>query len=166
MRTIARLLLVFALGAAVGGWFFAGTRWRPFLVPAGSGQRLDREELLGLIGSITVRRAPQALPDVLMTTKYSVAFVSPWPEARTHIVIVPRRDIKDLADLRKGDEAYLVDAMAVAGRLARLRGLRRWQFVTRGPDEQAVRYLHFHLLSQEKSTSGAGGGAEEPRRAR
>lgn len=160
---MGRLLLVFALGAAVGGWFFAGTRWRPFLVPAGAGPGINREELLGLIGSITVRRAPQALPDVVMTTKYTVAFVSPWPESRTHIVIVPRRDIKDLADLRKGDEPYVVDAMAVAGRLARLRGLKRWQVLTRGPGEQTVRYLHFHLLSQERS---ADAGAEESRRAR
>lgn len=149
MKRALGLLIVFLLGAAAGGWFFAGTKWRPLLVPAGSGKRLDREELLGLVGSIAVRRAPQTLPDVLMTTKYSVAFVSPWPEARTHIVIVPRRDIKDLADLRKGDEPYLVDAVAVAGRLARLRGLRRWQFFTRGPDEQTVRYLHFHLVSNE-----------------
>lgn len=163
MRRFVSLLLVFALGAAVGGWFFAGTRWRPFLVPAGSGHGLDRAELLGLIGSITVRRAPQALPDVVMTTKHNVAFVSPWPEARTHIVIVPRRDIKDLADLRKGDEAYLVDAIAIAGRIARLRGLKRWQFFTRGPGEQTVRYLHFHLVSNERSS---GAGAEEPPRAR
>jgi len=151
------LLFVFALGFVLGGWFFAGTKWRPFLVPAGSGKSLDREELLGLIGSITVRRAPQALPDVLMTTRYSVAFESPWPEARTHIVIVPRRDIKDLADLRKGDEPYLVDAVAVAGRLARMRGLKHWQFFTRGPGEQTVRYLHFHLVSNE-TTAVAGPG--------
>lgn len=149
MRRALGLLIVFLLGAALGGWFFAGTKWRPFLVPAGAGKRLDREELLGLVGSIAVRRMPQTLPDVLVTTKYSVAFESPWPEARTHIVIVPRRDIKDLADLRKGDEAYVVDAVAVAGRLARLRGLRHWQFFTRGPAEQTVRYLHFHLVSNE-----------------
>ena len=149
MKRALGLLFVFLLGCASGGWFFAGTKWRPFLVPAGAGQRLDREELLGLVGSIAVRRMPRTLPDVLVTTKYSVAFVSPWPEARTHIVIVPRRDIKDLADLRRGDEAYVVDAVAVAGRLARLRGLRHWQFFTRGPDEQAVRYLHFHLVSNE-----------------
>lgn len=153
MRRFIGLGLVFALGIALGGWFFAGTRWRPFLVPAGAGKaEIRREELLGLIGSIAVRRVPSALPDVLMTTKYSVAFASPWPEARTHIVIVPRRDIKDLADLRRGDEAYVVDAMAVAGRLARIRGLSRWQFFTRGPGEQTVRYLHFHLVSNEKST--------------
>ena len=153
MKRALGLLLVFLLGAVLGGWFFAGTKWRPFLVPAGAGKGLDREELLGLVGSIAVRRAPQTLPDVLMTTRYSVAFVSPWPEARTHIIIVPRRDIKDLADLRKGDEPYLVDAVAVAGRLARMRGLRHWQFFTRGPGEQTVRYLHFHLVSNEKPDS-------------
>ena len=151
MRRFMGLLVVFTLGVALGGWFFAGTKWRPFLVPAGSGGReIKKEELLGLIGSIAVRRVPKALPDVLMTTKYSVAFMSPWPEAKTHIVIVPRKDIKDLADLRRGDEAYIVDAMAVAGRLARLRGLTHWQVFTRGPDEQAVRYLHFHLVSNEE----------------
>jgi diadenosine tetraphosphate (Ap4A) HIT family hydrolase len=149
MKRFLVLALVFALGATAGGWFFAGTRWRPFLVPAGSGSGLKAEELLGLVGSIAVRKAPRVLPDVVMTTKYSVAFVSPWPEARTHIVVVPRRDIKDMADLRRGDEPYVIDAIAVAGRIARLRGLRHWQFFTRGPEAQAVRYLHFHLVSNE-----------------
>ena len=154
MKRFVGLLIVFALGVLLGGWFFAGTRWRPLLTPAGAGKaRIDREELLGLLGSIAVRRVPKALPDVLMTTKYSVAFNSPWPEARTHVVIVPRRDIKDLGDLRRGDEAYLIDAVAVAGRIARTRGIRHWQFFTRGPDAQAVRYLHFHLVSNEKPDS-------------
>ena len=149
MRRRLGTIAVFALGVALGGWFFAGTKWRPFLVPAGAGRGLDAEELRGLIGSIAVRRVPQVLPDVVMTTKYSIAFVSPWPEAKTHFVIVPRRDIKDLSDLRRGDEPYVIDAMAVAGRLARERGLRHWQLFTRGPEEQAVRYLHFHLISNE-----------------
>jgi len=149
MKGCLRFVAVFALGVALGGWFFAGTKWRPFLVPAGAGKGIDADEMRGLLGSIAVRRVPQSLPDVVMTTKYSIAFVSPWPEAKTHFVIVPRRDIKDLGDLRKGDEAYVVDAVAVAGRLARTYGLRRWQFFTRGPDEQTVRYLHFHLVSNE-----------------
>ena len=152
MRRWPGMFVVFALGVVVGGWFFAGTKWRPFLVPAGAGRGLDTKELRGLVGSVAVRRTPQVLPDVVMTTKYSIAFESPWPEARTHLVIVPRRDIKDLADLRRGDEAYLIDAVAVAGRLARTRGLKRWQFFTRGPDEQTVRYLHFHLVSNEASS--------------
>ncbi|MEO6463040.1 MAG: HIT domain-containing protein, partial [Candidatus Eisenbacteria bacterium] len=78
-----------------------------------------------------------------------VAFVSPRPEAKTHFVLVPRRDIKDIGDLRAGDEPYLVDAFAVAGALARQNGLKSWRVFTRGPDEQAVRYLHFHFVSSE-----------------
>ena len=72
MRRMLGLLAVFALGVVLGGWLFAGTKWRPFLVPAGSGKGLDAEELRGLLGSIAVRRTPQVLPDVVMTTKYSI----------------------------------------------------------------------------------------------
>ena len=159
MKRFLGLLIVFALGFVLGGWFFAGTRWRPFLTPAGSGKgtEVNAEELRGLLGSIAVRRVPQVLPKVVMTTKYTIAFVSPRPEARTHLVIVPRRDIKDLGDLRKGDEPYLIDAVAVAGKLARQYGLKRWRFFTRGPGEQDVRYLHFHLLSSEDAQADSAG---------
>jgi histidine triad (HIT) family protein len=149
MKRIVALLVVFALGVVAGGWLFAGTRWRPLLETRRQEKRIDPEELLGLLGSIAVRRAPGMLPRVLVTTRHTVAFVSPQPEARTHFVIVPRRDIKDVADLRQGDEPYLVDAFAVAGTLARENGLRHWRLFTRGPDAQAVRYLHFHLVSNE-----------------
>ena len=101
LKRFVGLLLVFALGFAAGGWFFAGTKWRPLLAPASGGKsKVDAEELRGLLGSLAVRRMPQVLPDVVMTSKYTIAFVSPRPEARTHFVIVPRRDIKDLGDLR------------------------------------------------------------------
>lgn len=149
MKRFAGLMLVFALGMAAGGWLFAGARWRPFLDTTPAEGRVDEAELLGLLGSIAVRRTPGILPRVVLTTPRTVVLLAPTPEAKTHFVIVPRRDIKDISDLRKGDEPYLVDAFAVAGRLARENGLRRWRVFTRGPDEQAVRYLHFHLVSSE-----------------
>jgi histidine triad (HIT) family protein len=149
MRRIAGVLLIFALGVLAGGWLFAGARWRPFLETVRGERRIDEAELLGLVGSIAVRRTPGLVPRVVLTTPRTVVLVPFQPEARTHFVIVPRRDIKDVSDLRAGDEAYLVDAFAVAGRLARDNGLRRWRVFTRGPDEQAVRYLHFHLVSSE-----------------
>lgn len=151
MKRFAGLVLVFALGGVAGGWLFAGTRWRPLLETKRQEKRIDQAELLGMLGSIAVRRMPGVLPQVVMTTPRTVAFVAPRPEARTHFVIVPRRDIKDIADLRAGDEPYLVDAFAVAGALARQHGLKRWRVFTRGPDEQAVRYLHFHFVSSEEA---------------
>lgn len=151
MRRVAGWLLVFALGVLLGGWLFAGTRWRPLLETKREEKRIDSEELLGLLGSIAVRRVPGVLPRVVKTTRYTVAFVAPRPEAKTHFVIVPRRDIKDVGDLRQGDEPYVVDAFAVAGALARENGLRHWRLFTRGPDAQAVRYLHFHLVSNEEA---------------
>jgi histidine triad (HIT) family protein len=149
MKRFVAWVLVFGLGFVAGGWLFAGARWRPLLETRRQERRIDVAELLGLVGSIAVRRTPGILPRVVMTTRHTVAFVSPQPEARTHFVIVPRRDIKDVGDLRAGDEPYVVDAFAVAGALARENGLKRWRLFTRGPDEQAVRYLHFHLVSNE-----------------
>lgn len=149
MKRFVVWIAVFALGVLAGGWLFAGARWRPLLETRRQERRIDSAELLGLLGSIAVRRVPGVLPEVVMTTPLTVAFVPPHREARTHFVIVPRRDIKDVSDLRAGDEPYLVDAFAVAGALARRNGLKRWRVFTRGPDEQAVRYLHFHFVSSD-----------------
>ena len=42
-----------------------------------------------------------------------------YPIKRPHWVIVPKRDIKDMGTLAKGDEPYVIDTFAMIGKLAR-----------------------------------------------
>jgi hypothetical protein len=65
-----------------------------------------------------VQHAPQLIPGVVLETDKSIAMKYPIPwEARGHFVVVPKRDIRDLGTLAKGDEPYLIDAFAVQSAL-------------------------------------------------
>jgi hypothetical protein len=140
---------VFALGVVAGGYLFRDVRPRSFLA-------LDRctacwapSELAGLAGAVLLKNAPETLPGIVLETDKSVAFVNPGKYRRHHFVVVPKKDIPDAGAFAKDDVAYLIDAYAVMGQLARELNLRRYTITTRGPGEQTVRYLHFHLVSVE-----------------
>jgi diadenosine tetraphosphate (Ap4A) HIT family hydrolase len=113
-------------------------------------------ELLGYLGSAATQHAPGLIRGVVLETDKSIAMKYPIPwEARGHFVVVPKRDIRDIGALAKGDEPYLVDAFAVLGKLARQQGMKSYEVMVAGPDEQHVRYLHFHLVSLRPKGDGA-----------
>jgi diadenosine tetraphosphate (Ap4A) HIT family hydrolase len=145
-------LLAFVAGIAVGGWLFADTQPRfPLRIEGGIGPpRLS--DLLGVVGSAVVQRAPWMIPGLLFETEHSIVMRYPSARARFHVVIVPRRDIRDAGSLAAGDQPYLLDAYAIIGRLVRDYRLRDYQVLTRGPDDQFVRYLHFHLIAKDGRT--------------
>jgi len=148
MRRLIGWLFIFALGAWFGAWAFRDVQPRTWLTVDRSGVHASSEELLGYLGSAATQHAPQLIPSVAFETDKTIAMKYPIPwKARYHYVIVPKRDIRDVGSLAQGDEAYLVDAFAVIGKLARENGLKHYKVITNGPREQAVRYLHFHLVS-------------------
>jgi diadenosine tetraphosphate (Ap4A) HIT family hydrolase len=143
-----RGLLVFVLGFACGGFVFHDVQPRTWLSVKDAKVHASYSELLGYLGSTIMHRAPRVIPDVVMETDRSIAMVYPVPGfSKDHYVIVPKRDIRDVSQLAKGDEASLVDAFAVIGKLAREKGLKHYKVVTNSPAEQDVRYLHFHLVA-------------------
>jgi diadenosine tetraphosphate (Ap4A) HIT family hydrolase len=62
-------------------------------------------------------------------------------------VIIPKKDIKDIADISDEDREYLIDAFAVLGGIIRDKNLTYYKLYTNGPRYQTVNYLHFHLLA-------------------
>ena len=144
---VLRWVGVFVLGVVVGGYLFRDVRPRSFLAVDRCTSCWTPSELAGLAGAVLIKNAPRAVPGIVLETDKTVAFVNPGRNRRPHYVIVPKKDIPDAGAFAKGDEAYLIDAYAVMGQIAREYGMRRYTITTRGPGEQTVRYLHFHLVA-------------------
>jgi len=88
--------------------------------------------------------------DVLYQDDEVMAFRDINPLAPTHVLIIPKRHISSLADL-KDDETQIIGRMArVANKLARQEGVAEKGYrivISSGADGgQVVPHLHMHLL--------------------
>ncbi len=150
LRTLGRIiafLAVFAVGFLLGGYLFSDTQPRSLLaLHQCENNCLKQSELLGLVGSVIVQKSPGLLPDVLFETDKTVAIDYPVEHDGDHFVIIPKRDIKNIGELGEGDEAHILDALAVIGQLARDKNIKGYRIVTYGPERQDIAYLHFHLI--------------------
>jgi histidine triad (HIT) family protein len=79
-----------------------------------------------------------------------VAFRDIHPKAPTHILIIPRRHIPKVSDLKVEDEQLVGRMITVANILAEREGLKergfRLLFKSGGMAVQEVMHLHLHLL--------------------
>lgn len=141
-------VIVLMVGVVIGGYLFSGVEPRSFLsLHACEEKCLTSRELLGLLGSVGIQKFGNVLPLIVKETDKTVAIKHPFPQARIHYVVIPKTDIKDISDIKEGDELYLVDALAVISELARENDLTKYRVITNGPGYQSVAYLHFHLVA-------------------
>lgn len=110
-------------------------------------------ELAGLVGSIGVQKLGGALPFVVTETDKSVVIKHPFPYARIHYVVIPKKDIKDIGRISDEDMPYLQDAFKVMRYLIDREHLKGYRIFTNGPGLQSVAYLHFHLISNDRNRS-------------
>jgi histidine triad (HIT) family protein len=79
-----------------------------------------------------------------------VAFQDIRPKAPTHILVIPKKHIEKLADLRQADEALVGRLLLTVNRIADEQGLKENGYrviVNNGRFAgQEVYHLHFHLL--------------------
>lgn len=82
----------------------------------------------------------------------AVAFHDLQPAAPTHVLVVPRRHLGGLRDLR--DPVVAADLLMLVNRVAKDLGLTKggYRVITNdGPDAgQTVNHLHFHVLGGQK----------------
>jgi histidine triad (HIT) family protein len=81
--------------------------------------------------------------------EFCLAFNDVEPQAPTHILVIPKKEIVSLAALEKEDQALVGHILLVIRRLAEQAGLANgYRVVTNCGDDggQAVPHLHFHLL--------------------
>jgi histidine triad (HIT) family protein len=77
-----------------------------------------------------------------------LAFRDVAPQAPFHVLVIPKRPIRSLAEAGAGDAALLGKLLLVASQVAREAGIEGYRVVTNiGEDGgQSVLHLHFHVL--------------------
>ena len=87
--------------------------------------------------------------DVVYEDDLCLAFRDVNPQAPTHVLVIPKREIPSLADAQEGDKSLLGHLLLVARQVARQLNLSDGYRVVAncGPDGgQSVDHLHFHIL--------------------
>jgi histidine triad (HIT) family protein len=88
--------------------------------------------------------------DIVYEDEHCLAFRDINPQAPTHVLIIPKREIPRLSDATAGDESLLGHLMLAAGKIARSLGVEEAfrLVVNNGADAgQSVFHLHLHLLA-------------------
>ena len=141
-------LALFVAGVACGGYLFAQTTPRSFLAITDCQSRCyDLNELAGLVTSAAIQRAPFLVPGVVLESDTCLAIRHPKPEAKTHYVLFPKHDTRNIATLTPEDSRYVMGCFALARELVVRDKLRAYRLQTNGPALQDIAYLHFHLIA-------------------
>jgi histidine triad (HIT) family protein len=147
-KIIVLMVAALVIGVMLGGYLFANTRPRSFLALSScEGTCLQTNELLGLLTSVGIQRFPGLIPKVVKETDKTIVIEHPRPQARLHYLVIPKRDIKNIAELSDSDNEYLIDAFKVAREIIKENNLTDYRLTTNGPGYQGVTYLHFHLTA-------------------
>ena len=148
LRIAALMLAALLVGVILGGYLFSDTRPRSFLaLNKCEGTCLQANELLGLAASVGVQKFSALAPSVVKETDKTIVIEHPGPQARIHYLVIPKKDMKNIADLSDADGEYLLDAFKVAGKIIREKNLTNYRITTNGPGYQSATYLHFHLTA-------------------
>ncbi len=97
--------------------------------------------------------------DILYEDEVCLAFRDVSPQAPTHFLVIPRKEIVSLADLSDEDEAIVGRCIMVASKVAADEGLEAgWRLVANIRDDggQTVPHLHFHVLGGRQMTGPPG----------
>ncbi len=86
--------------------------------------------------------------DVVAESEHSLAFRDVEPTAPTHVLVVPRRHVADLAGLAEVSADELADVVALAARVAEQEGLPGHRMVanTGAAAQQSVFHAHVHVI--------------------
>jgi histidine triad (HIT) family protein len=86
--------------------------------------------------------------DVVAESEHSLAFRDIEPAAPTHVLVVPRRHVTDLANLATASPEELADAVQLAAQVASAEGLPGYRIVanTGAAAQQSVFHAHLHVI--------------------
>lgn len=148
IRVMVLMLAALVVGLILGGYLFSDTRPRSFLaLNKCEGTCLQANELLGLATSVGLQRFSKLAPDVVKETDKTIVIEYPGPHTGVHYLLIPKKDMKNIADASDADREYLLDTLKVAGEIIREKNLTNYAITTNGPGYQGVTYLHFHLTA-------------------
>jgi histidine triad (HIT) family protein len=107
-----------------------------------------KEYPVSTIFSKIIRREIPA--DIIYEDDLCLAFRDVNPQAPTHVLLIPKKEIPRLADAGAEDQALLGHLLIAAGKIARQLGVdEAFRLVTNNGAEagQSVFHLHLHLLA-------------------
>ena len=99
-----------------------------------------------IFGKVIAREIPA---DIVYEDERCLAFRDINPQAPTHVLVIPKKEIPRLIDATAEDEALLGHMMMAAGRIARQLGVGDAfrLVINNGADAgQSVFHLHMHIL--------------------
>ena len=105
-----------------------------------------------IFGKIIDREIPA---QIVYEDEQCLAFRDINPQAPTHVLLIPKKEIVRLSDATSGDQALLGHLMIVAGKLANDLGVGdAFRLVVNNGAEagQSVFHLHLHILGGRKMT--------------
>jgi histidine triad (HIT) family protein len=85
---------------------------------------------------------------VVAETEHSLAFRDIEPAAPTHVLVVPRRHVPDLAGLATASADELADVVQLAAQVASADGLPGYRLVANTGEaaQQSVFHAHLHVI--------------------
>ncbi|WP_326943275.1 histidine triad nucleotide-binding protein [Amycolatopsis sp. NBC_01307] len=91
--------------------------------------------------------------DVVYSDEATFAFRDIRPQARVHVLVVPKKRYRNLGELAAADPSLLGEVVATARKVAELEGILgsgyRVVFNTDGDAGQTVFHVHAHVLGGE-----------------
>ncbi len=98
-----------------------------------------------IFGKILRKEIPA---EILYEDEHSIVFQDIHPQAPTHLLIIPRKPIANLAEAQDDDRFLLGHLLWVAKQIADQLGLQDYRVVTNNGAGagQTVFHLHLHLL--------------------
>jgi histidine triad (HIT) family protein len=103
------------------------------------------------VASIFTKIIKREIPaDIVYEDEQCIAFKDIHPQAPTHVLVVPKKEIARLADASDEDQALLGHLMLAVGKVARQLGVEDAFRVVIANGEaagQTVFHLHVHLMA-------------------
>jgi hypothetical protein len=141
-------LFFLSTGIVIGGYLFSQSQPRSFLAATRCQNCLRPSDFAGLLGSVGIQKFSGIMPLVVFETDKTIVIKHPFPEARIHYVIIPKKDIKNIGEISENDVPYIIDIVSVVRHLVEENKLIKYRLCTNGPGYQDVTYLHFHLTAK------------------
>jgi hypothetical protein len=148
-RQLIFLVGAFSIGVLIGGFLFSKSIPRSFLAIRSCESSCYRpNDLAGLLVSAGIQNSPAFIPNVIFETDQCVVIKHPKPEARVHLVLFPKYDIKDIGSLTPESQSAVMGCFATLPQLISQNDAKNYRLLTNGPALQHVTYLHFHFMAK------------------
>ena len=86
--------------------------------------------------------------DVVFQDEKVIVFKDINPQAKTHLLVVPKEHIRSIDSV--GSEDIMRDLIKVAKEIIQKNNLKDYQLIFNAGKQQIIKHLHMHLLSDDK----------------